>query len=633
MRSIAVLILIILFDINFSINCIIGTNINNGICNNNNISESCISGYLDSETKIFLCDNNCSKYNNILKNLTCCSTSDNCSQIITTINNTNSCSLINSSNLCINRTDCYWCNNIMNTGYGSCRSLIGIPSCYIVPLFNPPPICGSILCPPIPDSLKYNVTNPILTKEYLTNFGLPPLSYGTSLGIAADLLSRTDYRILNDTSAYCIIQEDLINWCGVNYSELNSFPYCIASEKWPQEDIGGFLLNTTFTSNRRYHDGLWPIFPSVCVCNIPGRLYYIPIRKIVADQYFTRSCPSEAATLLFFLILIIFSLFTLIYLLWDTGILFYYLIKSNSAERKTKSSRTFLVKVSMIIYFLITIPDQIIYLNPTYSRNSIDSVTTCLRVLGIIFMLFTYALAIFTYLEIILRSGAFGELKSIIKILTIFKWFFISFSSIVVITAIVILSYTSYLFSTLYSYNVPNITVFGEDGKLVGTLVRTFCLLILTFEGILIIVTSILLSYIFFIIRKAKEIVQKKIYRDLFIRFIGLFLGLIIAIPNLAIFTEITVDAGWIETDSIYNPFQTSYLTRRAKTWFAWSLMVTELIWMICIMHSMRTKLSKSWVLNRFNTLLGLFTNNSSSNTKETTVTETNNTINTNYDL
>jgi hypothetical protein len=620
-----------LFKFNFALNCIIGTTTINATYNTNITGDSCISGYIDPETQVFTFGN-CSIYQTILKNLTCCNNYDNCNQNTTTISivlNQGSCNLINSSNECISRTDCYWCNSIVSTNIGSCRNLLYIEAqnCFVAPLFNPPPKCGSIECPPIPLAQQYNVSNPIFTKKYLTDFQFPALSYPLALALGADILSR-QVRIANNTASYCVFQaKELNEWCGVNDSDINSFPYCLASEIWPQTDIGGWLLNTTFSSNRRYHDGIFPLFNSLCVCNTKGRAYYLPFRRLTADQMYTTECPAEAATLLMYIILIVISIITLIYVIWDICILVYLIIKLKDRKQASSKLKTLFVKIIIILYFLITIPTQALYASPNFSRYSFDSVITCLRVLGYNFVLFSFSIAVITYLEILLDSNAFGELKLLTNFLTIFKWIFLSFASMVFIVVVVLTALASNFINTVFAIDIPNLVALSATTTQLNPIVKAFLLLLISYEFILIIVTSIFLGCIFYLIKQSKNI-NEKIFKELYLRFIGLFLGLIVMIPDISLFGWIIYEASWIEGDLVFNPFGNAYNTRRARVWSEWALMTTELILMWCILYSMRTRLSQSWLENKVRNIFQYFTGASSlsslnSDTQTTDMTDT----------
>lgn len=635
MASMILFVLLGLIKFRVATNCRIGTQVENSTCSTLT-GQTCVGGYISPATEFFTCGN-CTQYlelanvtGSLITNVSCCS-SDYCEQV-TIAPSSSSCDSINASDVCINQTNCYWCNNTMNTGYGSCRSWAGIPSCFIVPLFVPPPICGAVICPPV--STPYMVSNPsLMGKAALNAFGLPTPDYLTAMELAADLLFR-QYKVFNDTTHNCIAQQDLIQWCGVNYSDVNSFPYCLASETWPQPDIGGWILNTTFSSSRRYHDGLWPLYTSICACNKPGRAFFLPVRKYIAEYHYDGNvCPIENVSLAFWILLMLLSTVLLIYLLWDAAILFYYLWSSGSETSKAgnrSGRKTGVVKFVMIVYFLFTIPCQALEFAPTLARSAQEDAVITLRLLGIIFMLFASCLGIFNFLGIILESGAFGKLELIIKTLKIFQWGFLIFSSVVLLTCVGLLTAVSWYLSALYSYSVPNVTVFGQYGTRFGSIIQSVCLLLTIYEGIMIIVTLILVGYVFTIFRDARKIISKQHFKDIFIRYLGIVFWIIFAIPNLAFLVETTVDAGWIEADKIPNPFANPYDTITARFWFIWSQCVTELLMLACITYATRTKVTRSWIFNNIKTLMGMSTEMTTGVSDVSDITMTSNTVNDN---
>lgn len=74
-----------------------------------------------------------------------------------------------------------------------------------------------------------------------------------AVGISLEVLSRVaNTRVLNDTEAFCSVDEELRNWCGINTSQ--PFAYCIISETWPQYDVCMFAAAAvvrTHTPTRR----------------------------------------------------------------------------------------------------------------------------------------------------------------------------------------------------------------------------------------------------------------------------------------------------------------------------------------------------------------------------------------------
>lgn len=77
-------------------------------------------------------------------------------------------------------------------------------------------------------------------------------------------------RVLNDTYNFCVVDSELQQWCG--FATGHPFNYCIIAESWPQDDVWGWMQNTTFTGTA----SLTPIKPVFCACPIAGRAYYLP---------------------------------------------------------------------------------------------------------------------------------------------------------------------------------------------------------------------------------------------------------------------------------------------------------------------------------------------------------------------
>lgn len=99
-------------------------------------------------------------------------------------------------------------------------------------MFSPPPICQDIGCAPPPQ--PYFAQQ--LTYDFLLNFGMPPVSSMPASvspnpyeDLALQLLGAEaagNVRYLNDTTSFCVIDQQLQEWCGAtNEHYPNTFQY------------------------------------------------------------------------------------------------------------------------------------------------------------------------------------------------------------------------------------------------------------------------------------------------------------------------------------------------------------------------------------------------------------------------
>ena len=265
-----------------SLDCYYGTaaqlNVSNASCTVNPLyyQDSCISGVYNTlfvpipGSDFYQCGN-CTVFQGLVfaglvSNVSCCF-ADYC-QTIAPPPSPASCTSYTTESACQTRPDCYWCGTSYTSlfGMGMCQSFLGytlpgIPAPQLPPwalgLGVTPQICETVTWQPFVPAYTVNT----LTLDYLTTFGLPAIynysNQSIAIGVALDVLSRVDVHYLNDTYRFCQDDDDLINWCGVTTSR--GFPYCVISETWPQPDIWGWIINTTFTGGGV---GLAPLFPA-----------------------------------------------------------------------------------------------------------------------------------------------------------------------------------------------------------------------------------------------------------------------------------------------------------------------------------------------------------------------------------
>ncbi len=196
--------------------------------------DTCISGTLapGNNTAVYACGN-CTLFQSLLVNVTCCSAADLC-QSVAPPSPPGACDTLVSEANCTARADCYWCGAGL-LGFSLCQSFVGLPlPAFALNLVVPPPVCSSVVFQPFQPA--YTVDQ--LTLAYLEAYGFPPVAsnLAQAAGLSLDVLSRyANTRVMNDTEQFCVIDDDLRNWCGVNITA--GFQYCVVSETWPQYDI------------------------------------------------------------------------------------------------------------------------------------------------------------------------------------------------------------------------------------------------------------------------------------------------------------------------------------------------------------------------------------------------------------
>lgn len=609
------LILAFLTTPSYSLSCYSGTSasLNVSIVNctvNPFYQDSCISAIYNNPTvptaqgtDIYLCGN-CTLYSGLAfaglaRNVSCCF-GDSC-QTIAPPPSPASCTALPDEATCVLRPDCYWCGASPTAlfGVGLCQSWIDFTAppgpvlpCFGLPLAVVPTLCGSVSCPPA--NPPYTVNK--LTLEFLTAFGLPAIGSNqtVAIGVALDALSRyADTRYLNDTFAFCQTNSEIENWCGVN--KTHPFQYCIVSETWPQPDVYGWILNTTFTGG-----GLNPIFPAFCPCNYPGRAYYIPVSKVDGVQHYSTLCPVESTILAFYILLMVASFIVFLFVIWDTVIL---IVFSVQRKKGFTIGNTLIVKVIMIFYFLVTIPAQALFMNPPYLNNTFNIVSGVLRLLGVILVMFSFSQAVFTFIEIMLEAKVFGERKHAIM-LSAFKWCFFIVVGFFLIASIGLLGAFSYYAHYASEFWAPNVTVLGVYANNASYLVKALMLVLVITQASMLIVVGILLVVLNYNLRLLAG--KRSGMKDLWARDFGLILAWIMGIPYVGLFAFLTVLVAWVLWGSVESYWDSAYDTQIAYLWFMWATFVAELLWIIPIAYSMRTVVKKSWIVVQFRSLLGV---------------------------
>lgn len=192
----------------------------------------------------------------------------------------------------------------------------------------PFPICGSVECAPINPPYSAQV----LTKQFIDEFKFPNLTREQRLLIALDISTREVF-YLNETNSFCVLDVELQEICGLNSSaNVQGWTYCILAESWPQNDLWGWMQNTSPTSSL----GFDTIFPALCVCPNPGRAYYLP-HRIRPQPRFTPQCPFEFGAVVLYSFLMFCTLIVLLLVLYDMTILIF-----KSLEKKNFGFKNFL---------------------------------------------------------------------------------------------------------------------------------------------------------------------------------------------------------------------------------------------------------------------------------------------------
>lgn len=562
--------------------------------------DACISAVFNTTlngnttgNSVYTCGN-CSFYQSstsFAASVTCCAT-DNC-QTIDPPPATGTCASLTDSASCTTRDDCFWCNNSV-FGMGICQDLPGgtINDCWAVPLRAPPSVCASIQCAPPPQ--PYTVQS--LTLAYQAHYGFKPvMSLGTNaaIGFALNAQSRfAQTRVLNDTYAFCDVDQELKQWCGHNTT--SKFAFCILAEDWPQPDVWGWIQNSSLTAT-----GLVPIYPAFCACANPGRAYYLPVRQIDNKPHYAPPCSVENGMLAVYILLMVCSCVVFIFVLYDTVI---GVISAIQRKKLATMWQTLVVKIFIILYFLVTIPNQAEFAAPSGQLPVLATTKSVMRFLGVIFLLLSFTLAVFAFLEILLKAKLVGK-KTQITGVQVFKWGLLLISSFLLFGALGMTGGFSYYILFSLQFRAENITQITYAATVSTGLAKAIMLTLLCTQALLLIFTAIVLLIVNLYLARIPR--QVKGMSDLLGRNAGLCVAWFIGLPNLAILAIITPVVAWITTGTIPSYWNSTYETNMVYTWMLWVDFVTELLWISAIAFSMRTTVGKGWMQSQFNTCCG----------------------------
>ena len=476
----------------------------------------------------------------------------------------------------------------------------GIDTCWAVPLTVPPSVCGSVTCAPFEPA--YTVEK--LTLAFLVNYGFEPITAignnsDTARGIALDVLSRlSGTRYLNDTYSFCEVDQDLQHWCGYNSGQ--AFAYCIVAETWPQPDLWGWIQNTTFTA-----PSITPIYPSFCACPIEGRAYYIPVRSVDYFPHFSIECPIENVLLAAFVVLIVLSFIVFCFVLWDFVILLSNAWHRRNAKNKSNIlGRTIYVKLCLIAYFLVTIPDQVLFIYPNGSNTIVNTSKAVLRFLGVLLLLFSFGLAVFAYLSVLIKSSLFGDIKYVSGWIRIFKWGFFLFLAVSLFTALGVTGAFSYFIQYAIEFRGDSLSQLAVAGNNSAVMAKIIMFLLVCTQAILLGVSAVVLIAVTIKLRSQPE--DSPALKNLLKRDFGLIMAWLTGWPNLIILATILPIVAFMQTGTILSDWASTYATQMAYLWLIWADFLTELIWAAFIAWSMKTKVTSNPVMNFFNSLRGV---------------------------
>lgn len=582
--------------------------------NNCTTSDECITFLFNtsldgstSPTSVYTCGNY-TLYQQLpyVSNLSYCLT-DNCQMRDLPQSPPRCASFLTETN-CTAQSNCFWCGN-SSFGVDLCQPLPGGPIdvCWAVPVVIPALMCGYIGCEP---STEPNYEPGFLTLDYLTNFGLPPTTFqGDTFarGIAQDARSRyNNTRVLNDTYAFCKVDQDLQHWCG--FTTNTPFTYCIVAESWPQSNVWGWVQNTTFTGT-----SLTTIFPAFCACPIAGRAYYLPSGSVDTFSHHSIVCPVENTLLAFYILLMFISLAVSILVIVDITILVIGTWQKKVGARASfekqstfimalLKSKTIWTKLLIMIYLPLTIGNEAMFMGITGSTSTLETAAAVIRLLSVIMVLFAFSQAVFTVVEILLKAKVFGTRTDAI-ILRIFKWVFFVTNGSFLFGAFGMLIAFAYYLKKVLDFSVNNVGELALYGQKVSILGKAIMLVLLLTQAIMLIETGIMLAIVTWRLSKLEKHIRGM--KDVFGRVAGLWIAWVMGIPNLGILAWLTPIVAWVQVGSIPSYWSSVYETELGYLWSLWADYATELIWICAIAYAMRTRARKGWLLDQFANFTG----------------------------
>lgn len=438
-------------------------------------------------------------------------------------------------------------------------------------------ICPTVSCPLVK---PYNVSNPAYSYGVLTGNGLPPIDNVINMAFAISMVQEV--RIMNDTTDFCRVDGEMLNWCGSNKD--SSYSYCIVSEVWPQPDIIGWLENTTFHSNLMTYPG----YPSLCVCHHPGRAYYIPAEPYARPKFHI-SCPKENVLLAAYIFIAVINAMLLLWVIWDLILLVTWTVQ-NKVDVFTSS---FKVKIFVVLYCLVKIAYIGAYAG-VYSSEILQELIAWMRLGCIILLLSAYSLSIFTFTELIIETQFIGDDDRFLKYMRVIKWIVFVFTAIVLATGVVLIGvddhYTRALFSTDNFYQKSSIQ------KTLSLVVKSVMLMLVLLQAILGLQSGVILGGVTFVFASKSNIFGQKHMKNIFVRNVALILALFFLLINLAF---VAYSCYWIAW-SYLSTYNTEYETIIATYWIFFADDFSQFLWIWAVSYAMRTSVNRTWLYEQF---------------------------------
>lgn len=614
MPLIVMLISLCCLGIVSGLRCSFGTSASYTNCTTTASQDSCIEAqFLNTNTTVYTCGD-CSLYvnnTNHTSQVSCCSGADFCLNITAPLPSHTACDALTTLNECTNRSDCYWCDNSSFNGLGLCQALpLAYVPCWATPLFLPAGLCDSVQCQPAYEA--YAVES--LTLDYLNGYGFKPVTSVVgdlkARGVALDALSRfSGTRIMNDTYAFCRVDREIREWCGVD--TWNPFEYCLIAESWPQSDAWGWVQNTSFTSNT---DGLKPIYPSFCACNkrvAPGRAYYLPGRSIDNVQHYAPECGGEIVLVVFYCVLMaIFAVFGL-FVFFDLGLIIVEMYKRARGHQHNRVTvQTLVMRVFGALYIVTSIASLAMFASPAGVNPTLSTGKAVMCFITVIALLGAYELTAFNYTALVLRSKIVGEARQQTTIvLFAFKWCLFAAILVLLLAAQGMTGGFAFYLQQTLTYSVSNLTELGTAGGLTARLAEAIMLILVSTQGLELLVVAVLLGILTYKFASTLDSVDLDVsdaVRDVIGRDVALLVATLMGLPNLGLLAILTVITTKIQTGLMPSYWASVYLSYIAYLWLIWAYFLTGLVWFAATAYSMNSPIINIYLMRPFMTLLGL---------------------------
>jgi hypothetical protein len=427
--------------------------------------------------------------------------------------------------------------------------------------------------------------------NYLTFVGFPlvssivPIEY-----IEYDIIDR---KTLNLSFPYCKFRQTVFNWC-CNYSEkicppdpntsvVDIYSYCIISEKWPQEDIIGWLNNTVYTDTKT----LWLGYSYYCACKTPGRSVWI--NKDPDPHPGWNSCPGDIALWFFHVLLTIMYVCLMIY------VIYILVLKIQIAKNlKLKSSEwlkflTLLCIFWLLLSIMIRITHLIYQMTTRRQELNNQNVAGWLEIWAAITKIIGSIWSMFVFVGLAQKINSIGNSPSQTLFLNILK---IVFVIVAMILELLLIAFFSGLAHELTEIgNAVVLSVIKHHADLLTTYLR--CVLI---DAVLIVFWYMIgFSTFIIFIYKTIGFWSDNEYKQEFLTRVYYLTGMVfICIFHLTYsFTILLVQAYGYQT------LFTSdiYLSNTSGLWFTWFSSLFEWFWILFVSLALAvgsSKLSKT---------------------------------------